>query len=490
LLYKQGKTESVTWLKFFLFLFLSLIVWQSGIQSARAAIWTVCKTGGCDFNSIQAAVSSASVMNNDTLEFTVNKEIFLETVTINKSLTFMGQTTTINAQNGGTAVTITGSPTVIMQNMIIQNGNVNGNGGGIRLSAGYLTLTNVSFNGNNVSGSGLGGALYVASGGSTVTLTDVTMQLNTAVSGGGIYNNGNLNADNLTLTDNDATNGAGFYNNGDAVLDVGTAVQRNGDATTQSGGGIFNASGATLTILDSDLSNNDADDGAGVFNEGTLQVTDSNLGSSNVAINAGGGLYNSGQATLTNSAVVQNDGVSGAGIYNEGTLTANNCTLSRNEGANGAGLYNMSGNATFNNVTIHLTMGTSIFANGGTVTVGNTIISSVSGQSACSGGGTAVSNGYNLASDQSCSFLTAAGDLQGIDPDLNGLVSPAEGAAFHSPSLISPAVDMGNPATPGSGGSACLASDQRGVARPLAWQCDIGAVEIVVLRHYLPLVSK
>jgi len=47
----------------------------------------------------------------------------------------------------------------------------------------------------------------------------------------------------------------------------------------------------------------------------------------------------------------------------------------------------------------------------------------------------------------------------------------------------SPAIDAGNPATPGSGGGACQATDQRGTSRPRDGDgngssiCDIGAYE-------------
>jgi hypothetical protein len=359
---------------------------------------------------------------------------------------------------------------------------------------GNLTLTNVMFNNNDAADEG--GAIYIGNNNSTVTLDGVTISGGTAVSGGAIYNNGTLNATNLTFTDNNATNGGGLYNNSTAILDE-SAAQRN--EAVQAGGGIFNAPGASLTLFNSDLANNDAADGAGIANEGTLQTTNINIGSLNEATQTGGGLYNAstGQATLLNSTVVQNQAVTGAGIYNEGTLMATNSTFSRNAGpgnqptANGPGLYNQSGTATLNNVTLHLTIGTSIFANGGNVTVGNTIISSASGQSACGGSSTFFSsNGYNLASDQSCTFLMETGDIQGINPDLNGITSPAEGAAYHSPKLTSPVIDAGNPAESGSGGNACLASDQRGLARPQSKRCDIGAVEIVVYRVYTPLVIK
>jgi hypothetical protein len=469
-------------LKVGLLLLLTLILWQIGVQPAKAVTLQVCLSG-CTYSTIQAAINAAS--NGDTLEFPTNKETYQETITLNKSLTFVGQTTTINADNSGTAVTINGTPNVIMQNMIIQNG-IGTNGAGLLLTNGSLTLTNVSFNGNDATN---GGALYIASTASTVQLTDVTMQLNTAVNfGGAIYNNGTLTADDLTLTDNTAADGGGIYNSGTARIESQSSIQRN--IAYAAGGGIFNNAGADFTLISNDLSNNDAVNGAAIYNEGSLQVTSSNLGSSNEATQTGGGLFNNGQATLTNSAVLQNDAVTGAGIYNEGTLIANNSTISRNEGANGAGLYNDGGTATFNNVTIHLTIGTSIFANSGTVSVGNTIISSVSGQTACGGGGTFNSNGYNLANDLSCPFLTALGDLQGLNPDLNGINSSTDSAAYHTPKLTSPVIDSGNPTEPGSSITACQANDQRGLPRPQSNRCDIGAVEIIVYRLFVPVVTK
>lgn len=478
-------SQNLAWIKLVLFFVVLLLVWQSHVQSVKAATWTICKTGGCDFSSIQAAIMNSSVNNNDVLEFTVNKETYTERITLTKSLTFIGQTTTINAQDGGTAVTINGSPTVQMQNFIIQNGSST-DGAGIRLNGGSLTLLNVTLSGHDATD--LGGALYIASG-SSATLTDVTMNLNTAVNaGGGIYNNGTLTATDLTVTDSTANDGAGLYNNGTAILNDGT-FQRN--TAVQSGGAIFNTVGSNLTLEVSGISNNDATDGAGVANEGTLQLVDTNIGSGNEATGAGGGLHNSGQATLTRSTIVQNTGATGGGIYNNtGTLNATNSTLSRNTSTNGAGLYNQNGSTTLNNVTIHLSIGLSLFANGGTVTLSNTILSSAVGYQACGGTGSVITNGYNLASDQTCTFLTATSDISGKDPLLEGIIFPAGGAAYHAPRLHSPAINAGNPATPGSSSTACLVSDQRGQERPLNNRCDIGAVEVLVYRIFIPVILE
>lgn len=485
MLHSKVHSSIFTLLKLGLFLFLSLLVWQSSVQHVQADTWTICKTGGCDFSSIQAAILDSSVMNNDILEFTVNKETYTERVTLTKSLTFIGQTTTINAQDGGTAVTINGSPTVHMQNFNIQNGS-SSDGAGIRLNEGTLTLLNVTLSGNDATDSG--GALYVANG-SSVQLTNVTMSSNTAVeTGGAIYNNGTLTATNLTLNDNTATTGAGIYNTSSVNIFDGT-IQRN--TASQSGGGVFNAAAGTFTLELSGVSNNDATDGAGIANAGSLHLIDSNVGSGNEATGAGGGLHNSGETTLTRSTVVQNTGATGGGIYNTlGTLDATNSTLSRNTSANGAGLYNQDGTTTLNNVTIHLSIGTSLYATGGSVTLSNTILSSASSYVACEGTGQVVSNGYNLASDQTCTFLTATSDITGKDPFLDGIIFPADGAAYHAPRLQSPAVNAGSTAPPGSSSTACLASDQRGQARPLNNRCDIGAVEVLVYRIFIPVILE
>lgn len=494
MLQQEDHLPSAGRLKFFIFLFLSLFVWQLGVQPARAAVWTICQVGGCDFTSIQSAVNNGNVMDGDILSFTVARETYGAFTLSNKALTFQGNDTEINADGLSAVIMVSGNKNVSFDDFRILNGNSSGDGGGIQLNGGNLTLTNVMF--NNHDAADQGGALYIGNSGSIVTLDAVTISGSTAVSGGAIYNSGTLTASDLTLSDNNATNGGGLYNDGTATLGDQSAAQRNN--ATQSGGGFFNTSGAMLTLQDSDLANNDAANGAGIANEGMLQTTNINIGSLNVATQTGGGLYNTGQATLFNSTVVQNQADTGAGIYNEGSLTATNSTISRNAGpsnqfsANGPGLYNQSGTAVLNNVTIHLTVGTSIFANGGTVEVGNTIISSASGTSgltACAGGGALVSNGYNLANDQSCTFF-AATDIQGLSPELNGITSPAEGAAYHSPKPTSPVIDAGNPATPGSGAAACLSSDQRGLARPQNTGCDIGAVEIVVYRVYAPVVIK
>ncbi len=252
-----------SWLKFYLFLFLAFGVWQPGVQPAQAATWTICKNGSCPFATIQAAIDDEQVSEGDTLQFITSRETYSEMIVIDKSLTLVGDATIINAQGGGTAVTITNNATVTMQNMTIQNGSE----GGIQLVNGDLTLTNVTISDNDAA---QGGGLHIASG-SSAQLNQVTIRQNTAVSGGAIYNDGTVVANNLTLSLNFATNGAGIYNssNGTVLLDNQTSIRQNGTTetlTTQTGGGIFNA--GSLTLQNLDITNNKAQNGAGIYNVG------------------------------------------------------------------------------------------------------------------------------------------------------------------------------------------------------------------------------
>ena len=93
------------------------------------------------------------------------------------------------------------------------------------------------------------------------------------------------------------------------------------------------------------------------------------------------------------------------------------------------------------------------------------------------------SAGYSLDEDGSCGFFPGGGNLVGVDPMLGPLAD--NGGPTSTRSLLpgSPALDAGNPAAPG-GPATCLATDQRGVARPQASsvggvaRCDMGAVEV------------
>jgi uncharacterized repeat protein (TIGR01451 family) len=199
----------------------------------------------------------------------------------------------------------------------------------------------------------------------------------------------------------------------------------------------------------------------------------------NSAKGNGGGIRNTAFATtltVTNSTISGNRADdAGGGLYHAiGTTDLNNVTIANNVAdfdalgqENGGGIYRMAG----------------------TVNLKNSLIATNSDNSPgvedhpdCSG--TLTSQGYNLiGSGSGCTGPTNGvnGDKVGssgapLDPQLGVLT----GAPAYHPLLsnTSPAFDAGNPAAPGSGGNACAANDQRGIIRPQSAQCDIGAVEL------------
>lgn len=87
-----------------------------------------------------------------------------------------------------------------------------------------------------------------------------------------------------------------------------------------------------------------------------------------------------------------------------------------------------------------------------------------------------VSDDYNLiGNDESCDIAgSTANTLTQVDPRLMPLFDYGAGVPSHMALPGSPLIGAGNPASPGSGGNACPAADQRGVDRS---DCDIGAYE-------------
>lgn len=130
---------------------------------------------------------------------------------------------------------------------------------------------------------------------------------------------------------------------------------------------------------------------------------------------------------------------------------------------------------------------------GGTVNFKNTIIAGnfdlgSPADPDCSG--TLNSEGYNLIGNTT--GCTIGGDSTGNIIDTPPLLAPLAnnggstlthalcteaGVPDASCTGVSPAVDAGNPGTPGSGGNTCAATDQRGDVRPQSIACDIGAYE-------------
>jgi hypothetical protein len=126
---------------------------------------------------------------------------------------------------------------------------------------------------------------------------------------------------------------------------VNSIVTGNSDPTDwqsnlSQGGGIY-FGGTLLTITDSTVSGNQANDGGGIYVDygGSVSMTNSTVRENNASWGSGGGLYLAeGMATLTNCTVSQNrsekiDGNDGGAIFvgGFGTLTLINSTITNNQ---------------------------------------------------------------------------------------------------------------------------------------------------------------
>lgn len=211
-------------------------------------------------------------------------------------------------------------------------------------------------------------------------------------SGGGIDNQGTLTLENSTVSENSADQAGGIRNAGVLYL-RNSAVERN---TAEVGGGVV---GGTLIAIDSAIVDNESTGAwGGGINGGRITLI-----RSTVSRNAGGGVRVSdgGHVLLRDSAVMSNTGTSGAGILSAGTVTLLNSTVSGNVSVlNGGGIFNQE--------TLHVA---------GVVVLMN---STVSGNSAGERGGGIHNNGSVQIVNGTISGNSAGIDGGGIYNRING----------------------------------------------------------------------
>ncbi|MFW6074494.1 MAG: choice-of-anchor Q domain-containing protein [Chloroflexota bacterium] len=341
----------------------------------------------------------------------------------------------------------------------------------------------ITFTGTNLN------ALFEVGSDDHLTLRNLAIE-NSTTSSGAVYSDGEVTVDDSTFS-------------GNSALDDGNG----------SGGAIYN-DGGTLTVTDSDFSNNSADIfGGAIANlQGTATVTNSTF-STNAAedLVGGGAIANSdGQLTITDSTFSSNsadefEGSLGGAIYHaasEDGLVISNSTFTDNSGGDGGAIVILSqAGTTITNSTFEgnearanggaifvydgsVSVANSTFANNSAATSGGAITGSqgitfnvaasifVDNGDTCTGT-TVSSDGYNLTDDTSCNFSnTDDQEESAADIDLGSLADnggPTETMLPGSGSVAIDAIPIDDCFTE---------SDQRGVSRHQGFGCDVGAVEV------------
>ncbi len=307
-------------------------------------------------------------------------------------------------------------------------------------------------------------------GADTISLPAGTFTLSIPGAGEEVGATGDLDiTGDLTIT------GAGARN---TILDGG-ALDRVLDVDP--GGSGITVSISSLTIRNGNVS---GAPGGGVRSAGpSLTLTDCVISGSVTTVN-GGGIFNSGTLVINRCTINGNSaGGDGAGLQNTGTATLTNATLTGNTGtgttSKGGGFSNGAGTATLTHVTIanNTAASSPTTTAGGINNAGTAILKGVllSGNTPANCAGSLTSSGHNLDSGSSCAFA-ATGDVSNANALLGTLGD--HGGATDTIDLLT-----GSAAIDAADNTACPATDQRGIARPVDGNgdagaiCDIGAFE-------------
>lgn len=332
---------------------------------------------------------------------------------------------------------ISGDYTILdVSNSVISGNYAVSNGGGIVLYALYgATIDETTISGNYASN---GGGLYFYGGPGDVTIEDSTISGNYAFGkGGGVFLNhlnGVVTIRDTTVSGNYAFSGSGglyLYDVSDATLERVRVIDN--DASTYVGGaGVW---GSTVSIVDSEVSGN------------TAEQT--------------GGLYAGYGATLTlrNSTVAYNvatgvEGAAGGVNINSSTAYIELSTISHNEGSDAGNVFSYASSLDINST---------IIANG----IGSTEPDLKTESST-------VTVDYSLIEDPTGASFTGANNITGQDPLLGPLQNNGGTTLTMKPAVTSPVVNTGDPAL------ATPPFDQRGPGFPrvAGGRVDMGAVEL------------
>jgi hypothetical protein len=337
-------------------------------------------------------------------------------------------------------------------------------------------------------GQNYGSGIY--SNQANLTLEDVHVVGNFAADvGGGIYSNaGNLTLINSVVKDNISQNrGGGIHASGTAnqVQIIGSKITHN---TAGLDGGGLSSSSTSLSILNSDISNNSGNRGGGVRltadSADAVSITGSTFSNNSSTAGSGGGLLierdgsTNPTITITNSTLSTNiSAIDGGGLFVNSNAAVNiyNTTFTLNQASDDGGGLNVEASSSVtlhNSIVAQNTSGTNSADWRGTINAA----SSHNLVGVTSGIGSGLSNGIN-----GNKVGTAASPINPLLAPLGDYGGPTK---THALLPGSPAIDRGS-------NTYGATTDQRGFARNVddtvttnnpGETVDIGAFELPSLK--------
>lgn len=289
---------------------------REAIRAANTdtAVDTCAAGSGADIISLPAGTYTLTLGGVGEDNNTIGDLDITATVTLNGA---GAATTIVNGNNLDRVIHIVNSVPVTLTNLTVQNGSVNGDGGGLLAASIWLNTVNVLS--NTAVGSGRGGGVYVNV---SATITGSVFQNNLAVSQGGGLSNFS----------------------GGTVLVTNTHFIRN--TSNGDGGGAWLAAGTALGEFYNThfISNTAGGSGGGLYHGGPGQVVNT-LFARNTASGNGAALFlgGSGNVQILHTTIASPAQVNGAGIFVAAgtvgisdTIVASHTVGIRREGGAGA----------------------------------------------------------------------------------------------------------------------------------------------------------
>ncbi|MFJ6631758.1 hypothetical protein ACIQMR_10225 [Streptomyces sp. NPDC091376] len=214
--------------------------------------------------------------------------------------------------------------------------------------------------GGNTAGSG--GAVFVDDDRS-LTLHCVTLTNNTAVNGGAVRNQGTADVRASTLSENSAAGGnGGAISSANGKLNlIASKLSHN---TAAGGGGLF-IEGASATISGSVIEHNTASDAAGTYVAGgEVDIVRSIIRHNTATSIAGGLAATGGSVHLRHSSVSENTATQAGGIQDQSQVVVDDSKVNKNTAGLGGGIVVILGNMTMSRSQVNENRATTSFGAG------------------------------------------------------------------------------------------------------------------------------
>lgn len=342
---------------------------------------------------------------------------------------------------GGSAIKAQQGCNVSINASTFLNNTADGYGAGIQMESGELLISNSTFNNNNA-GIG-GGAISIFHGNQTV-IADSTFTANTAVNGSAIAS---LSGSPIYIFKSSFSSNTVMVGYG-AALSLSDAHLDSVVVDGNTGGG----AGLNNSVVINSVFKNNTKDGVGAGISGSyVTIKDSAIFNNTAVGSIGGGLHVQHESIVENTTISGNIANSGGGVFlspssSGKSHTFTNTTIVGNESVNTSYAANLE-----------------VWEAGVSATLNNSILANPVGGVNCSAIMTTVSNGGNIASDDSCGL------------SVDDMVADAKLDVLDATNYMHPFL-TGSPAIDYAIAALCPLTDQTGAFRSDG-ACDTGAYE-------------